>query len=341
MSAMSARPRSPVRGVTVKNGRYYRVVRTGPSKQRWIPLSRVSEGEAALYEALKRLTETPAPGDFRAAIKHFLNHKLPELAPGTRAEYQRNYEVISTAFCDFRVDEVRARDVRDFLAQWADAPTMRHHLKARLSTFFSWAVIDGLCDLNPCREVKLPSPPKRETQFSDAAYHAIRDRLSPMLQCLMDLCYLTAQRVTDIRLLRWDQVTEDGIRFQPSKTLRSSGVRVTVPLTPPIRAVLECSRTLGRIKGLHVLHTGSGAAYTKTGLISAWVRARKAVGLSGLTWKDLRAKALTDAERGGHALEELRKTAAHTTVTTTEGYLRQYREVLSTVELTLPDRLDV
>ena len=66
----------------------------------------------------------------------------------------------------------------------------------------------------------------------------------PMMQCFIDLCYLTAQRSTEIRNLRWtaDPRDPDGcswvdraagvIHFRPSKTEDSSGVSVDFKITP-------------------------------------------------------------------------------------------------------------
>ena len=65
-----------------------------------------------------------------------------------------------------------------------------------------------------------------------------------MMQCFIDLCYLTAQRSTEIRNLRWtaDPRDPDGcswvdraagvIHFRPSKTEDSSGVSVDFKITP-------------------------------------------------------------------------------------------------------------
>jgi integrase len=58
--------------------------------------------------------------------------------------------------------------------------------------------------------------------------------------------------------------------------------------------------------------------------------------VAGVTTRDIRPFALTTAEQMGYNVDELRKAAAHTSVETTEGYLGQYRQVVSNVRLTLP-----
>ncbi len=60
--------------------------------------------------------------------------------------------------------------------------------------------------------------------------------------------------------------------------------------------------------------------------------------LKGYNLRDVRPMAATEAERQGYSTEDLRKGLAHTTVTTTEGYLRDRLTVESPVRLTLPRR---
>jgi integrase len=67
-----------------------------------------------------------------------------------------------------------------------------------------------------------------------------------MMQCFVDLCYLTVQRSTEIRLLTWEQVDREAgvIHFVPTKTEESSGEAVDWPITPEIDAVLARPKRL-------------------------------------------------------------------------------------------------
>lgn len=71
-------------------------------------------------------------------------------------------------------------------------------------------------------------------------------RSGPMVQCYMDLLYLLYQRGTEVRLLRWDQVTDEGIKFKPTKIERSSGMTVFVPMTAAIREILDRVKSIER-----------------------------------------------------------------------------------------------
>jgi integrase len=315
----------------------------GKPKQRWVRLCKEVDGMAAVHAALARLLYDK-PSGVDDAIARFLADHLPTLSATAAKEYERQFKIIGKAFTDFSsVDHIKPKHVRDLLVQWRDAPTMQHHYRGRLSTFFAWCVVDGLCDVNPCREIRLKGPPKRDVQMTPAVFWAIHDAFSgpwaEMHRCAIELYYLVYQRGTDVRLLQWTQIGEASIRFRPTKTSRSSGVQVDVPLTPEIRAVIERARGLGKLKSpRYVLHTAQGAPFSARRLRDAFFAAQKRAGLSGYALKDIRPMATSAAERLGYSLGELRKALAHTSVETTETYLRDRMAVESPVTLTLPPR---
>jgi integrase len=330
------------------NGRYFYVRDlaernpNGRPRQKWIPLSRVKDGEAALHTALGKLLDEHKPtANFTATLNLFMAEHFLDLAPDTVKEYRRNYAVIAKAFADFNVDQVTTPVCHQFLADnFAGKPTARQHYKARLSTFFRWCVDKGYCTTNPAN-FWLKRPPKRSARMDAEKFHAIRDALSPMGKCFLDLCYLTAQRTTEIRLLRWSQIKDGKIKFLPTKTAKSSGATVSVPVTADIQEVFDRAKALGKVQQIgkgdsYIIQSQDGGRFSKTGLISVWKRACAKAGIVGVTAKDIRPFALTMAEKAGYSIEDLRKGAAHTSVATTEGYLARYREVDSPIRLKLP-----
>jgi integrase len=222
--------------------------------------------------------------------------------------------------------------------------------------------------------VWLDSAPKHKAKWTDESFHAIRDALLPTLeetkwhradgrlrddvragltmQCYLDLSFLLYQRATDVRLLRWSQVRDGVIHFEPSKTARTSGAEVDIPITRAIAAALERARKLGKVQaGPHgdafVIQTREGSPFTRFGVRSALDRAAIRAGYatkggprSGLTAKDLRPYATSVAKRKGYTLEQLKAGLAHTSITTTEGYVQQHATPVSEVALDLPPRPD-
>lgn len=352
--------------VYVQNGRYFYVQdleernpKTGRPKQKWVPLTRVEQGDAALVKALDELLGR-APeqvGNMPALLNDFRAVHLPGLNSfEVRKEYERMYDVIAKGFRQFDAGDVEPGDVIKFLNDnFTGKQNTRGKYKARLSTFFSWCVLNSRTGVkvNPCREIQLSAPPKRRGKINSAIYWKLYDALTPMGQCFLELTYLSRQRPTEIRLLRESHIGPadfpDYIHFVPTKTEDSSGEEVHVLITPEIRACLDRTRALrpkkkvellDRHRDPFIIQTREGDGYTKTGLYEVWRDALVKVGLQGrnITTRDIRSFALAQMERMGVDMREIQKVAAHSTIATTEGYLEQHRDRLSDVRMPLPNR---
>lgn len=192
-----------------------------------------------------------------------------------------------------------------------------------------------------------------------------------MSRAFIELAYLTGQRAQDIRLLRWSEV-ETLIRFRPSKTSKSSGREVDFEVTEEIQRVLsevkafvatrnatlldlsvaemakpEQGRRPKRVQepvnSAYVLHRLDGKPFQQTGLRAAW---RRAIALtdykdSGFTIKDIRPKALTDTKKATGDMTKVQEMAVHSSITTTEGYMRNkvVATVVSPLQVPKPKKL--
>nr|WP_244133290.1 tyrosine-type recombinase/integrase [Burkholderia gladioli] len=157
------------------------------------------------------------------------------------------------------------------------------------------------------------------------------------------MAYQTAQRIGDLLALNWQNVSDEGISFHPSKSVNSNGVRLLIEMTPDLRETLDRVRG-GRITAIGpVICTHASGRFTYIGAYSGWKRAcerarsayeqdceEKGISsnplyLIGIHFHDLRAKALTDLkrQRGAAAAQSL---AGHTTESMTVHYTKS-REV--------------
>ena len=330
---------------------------------KWHPLCSVDEGEDRARDVLRLLltggVSVVGSGDFSAWMSQYCIAALRRREPGrpsdkVRAlmfdarnkEIKRACDFIAKAFADFSVDQVLPVDVAQFVDQWEGRRSASSYL-SRLSDFFSWACRRGLRPDNPCREVEVAKPASRSRYLTDVEFLAVRSallkgkdgRVNPsgaMLQCYVDLCYLLYQRTTEIRLLRWSDVGKVHIQFQPTKTEKSSGGRVSVPITADIQAVLDRARAIGRVKSLYVIHNLRGRVYSASGLRTAWERASIRAGVDDATLKDIRAKALTDAKKAGFSLQQIQTGAVHTDEKQTSQYIKRREVPVSEVVLTMP-----
>lgn len=355
--------------VYVRGASYYWV---RPSDQKWIRLCRVDDGQRAMLKRLEAeigdFESDAGAGDMAPLIAEYVRlHK----AQHKEKAWPAYGKYAGEAFKDFRLAAVAPADVVDFLRQnWTGKLHMQRVMRSFMSGFFDYCIGKRLIAANPCREVKLKKPKARDVYIPDAHFGAIRARLvsyvrktkagqdivskvpaGEMMQCFVDLCYLTAQRSTEIRLLRWkaDPGAAGGsswvdwdakvIHFVPTKTEDSTAEAVDWPITPEIKAVLTRAQTLGKVKSSQfVIHSIKGQPYEANALLTAWKRAAKRAGLleHGYTIKDIRAKALTDAERAGYSIEQLQVAAAHADPKTTEIYVKARSVPVSEVRLKLP-----
>ncbi|MCA8482075.1 tyrosine-type recombinase/integrase [Burkholderia multivorans] len=290
-----------------------------------------------------------------ALIDDWMRKKLPAYAPKTRANYVKMIGLIRKEFGpQWLIEDVRPADVARFLDKhFHDKPSSSNKHKALLSLIFMHAVRRGLCDGNPAREVGAAKERKRDRYITDDELDAVRAAIvagadyktssARSILCLVDLAYQTAQRIGDLLALNWQNVSDEGISFHPSKTVNSSGVRLLIEMTPDLRETLDRARG-GKVTAIGpVICTHTGGRFTYIGAYSAWKRAcerarstyekecaKKGIEpnplyLTGMHFHDLRAKALTDLkrQRGAAAAQSL---AGHTTESMTAHYTKA-REV--------------
>ncbi len=336
--------------------------KTGRST-RWHVLCPTTEGELRARLILDKLLKRQNPGHgsgnfgpkFRTWQQKILKQrerKAPRDSERIKI-WQRGtknllsvYGVIEKAFADFDLDQIRPSDIAEFLDQWEGRRSAGAY-RSHLSKFFAWCCRTGSLTINPVREVEVEEPPERTVYITPEIFVAIRNallkgddgkptRTGEMVQCYMDLLYLLFQRGTEIRLLRWDQIGERGIVFKPTKTERSSGKQVLVPLTEPVMEVLGRARSLGKTRSDYVIHTEHGHPYTASGIASLFKRACARIGVKDVTLKDIRAMAATDAAEKGFDDAQIQVALAHTDVKATQHYIRRRQVPVSVVTLTLP-----
>jgi integrase len=348
---MNARRRTVPDGlpnrVYEKSGSWYWFPKGGS----WIKLCRTDEGEAKMLEKLAaemRKREAGGTGDMPRYVDEYVaaeRHRHKEKSWPYYGDY------VKKDFADVQIRHVDSAYVSDFIEQnWAGKPHMQHIMRAFLRGFFVWCKRKRyFAGENPCNDVKLDKRPERDVYISHEHFGAIRAHLAkhPMMVCMIDLCYLTAQRSTEVRALLWRSDgpkcswvdREKGIlHFVPTKTIDSSGIAVDWPITPEIEEVLERARSTGKVKSNLVIHTRNGKAYTPHTALYHWREACRKAKLDeyGYTIKDIRAKALTDAQRAGYDLKAIMEAAAHTKQSTTETYFKQRAVPVSEIRLTLP-----
>lgn len=274
--------------------------------------------------ALIRWREIEGINESAGTVSSMLDHFIathPSKSGNTMREYIRLATKLKAVFKGFTIAEVKPVHVRQILST-TKSKVEGNHLVVLLSSAFNKARGDGIYDgVNPCAGIKRHSAPKRTRRATSTEQEAlVKGRGAMPIAC--ELALLLGLRVSDIRMMRLDQLTEAGILVTPAKTKDSTGVQLLFEWTPALRAAIARAKLLRRRVGsVYLFPNRKGKACTYNGWYSLWRAHKKAAGVAhDLQFKDLRRTALAAAKavRGTDGAKEF---AGHGSVTTTEGYL--------------------
>lgn len=212
--------------------------------------------------------------------------------------------------------DIQPRDVVAIKRALVETPNYANRVVTLLRQICEVWLEEDLIDSNPAAGVRRYEEAKRERLITMSEFVAIRAKAGPRLQVLMDLWFLTGQRVTDVMRIRMSDLTDEGIAFKQQKT----GARLIVQWSDDLRAAVERAKTLhGNVRALTLLHNRRGKAPDYSTVKEQWDKARTAAGVPDAQLRDLRAMSGTEAEE-----QELNPTAllGHTSPTMTKRYLR-------------------
>lgn len=296
-----------------KHGAYY-YVKAGVWK-------RIGSDLTSALAEYARIVDAPK-GGMTALVNKVLIHIEPKLAKSTVSQYRAAARRISEAFSEFAPHQIHSRHVAALKMDMADTPNMANRVLSFLRVVFACAVEWQLVDSNPCIGIKRHDEAKRKRYITDEEYEAIRSHANPRLQIVMDLLYLTGQRVTDVLSIKRADINDHGIAFEQQKTK----AKLLVRWTPELRDAVSRANALGgNVMGMNLFRTrargGKPPSYGITR--DHWDEACLAAGITDANIHDLRAKSLTDAKRQGKDAQSL---AGHTTAAMTDRYIR-LREV--------------
>ena len=290
-----------------KHGAYY-YVKGG----KWNRLG--TDLRTALQE-YARITTTRA--GMNKIIDRVIDDAKSRVKPRTLAQYEQVAATLKEVFKEFSPDQVKPEHVFQLMDHHRATPNMANRMRTVLKMAFDFAVISGQCLSNPVSSIPRHPEKKRDRYLSDAEYTAIWNEGSPTLQAIMDLAYLTGQRIGDVLAIRLSDISKEGISFQQEKT----GKRLMVIMSPAL------GKTISAAKGLHgrqvtptyLLGQRNGKIRCYHGVRDLFYRAATKAGVEDVHLHDLRAKSITDAKKQGLDPQAL---AGHTTEAQTIRYIR-------------------
>lgn len=290
-----------------RHGAYY-LVKGG----KWTRLG--SDLNAAIQE-YARLTSLPTNG-VAVIIDRVIQDAGERVKESTLSQYKTAARKLKEAFADFSPEQVKPSHVALFMDHYRKTPNMANRMRTLLKMAFDHAVRIGACDSNPVISIKRNKESNRDRYLTDEEYAAIRKAAPLALRSIMDICYLTAQRIGDVLAIRLSDVTEKGILFRQQKT----GKRIMVSMTPELNAAVEAAKRLhGSTPRMYLLGQRNGRIRSYRGVRDLFFRAVARTSVEDAHLHDIRAKSLTDAKRQGLNPQIL---AGHTTEAMTLRYLR-------------------
>jgi len=293
--------------VYLRHGAFY-LVKLG----KWTRLA--SDYPSALREYAR--LHTMPEGGMAKLIDMALAQRKPKLSANTWAQYQTAARKLKEMLAEFAPHQVKPKDVAMVKVGLADTPNMANRVISVLRLVFNYAVEQQLVDSNPAIGIQRHAEAKRKRLVSKEEFQAIYTKAGQRLQVVMDLLYLTGQRVVDVLQIKYSDLREDGVYFEQAKT----DARLIVEWTPELRAVVERAKTLhGNVRALTLLHNRRGKAPDYSTVKIQWDVARKAAGVEDATMRDLRAMSGTATNKQGKNATAL---LGHTSPAMTVRYLR-------------------
>ena len=286
----------------------------------WTRLAELSDP----VTAYAKFAEIEAGGTGRTlqdAINQFIVSHLPTLAPRTQADYGDACLILGKWAGHMVVDQITGQHVRQFLHAYP-SPGRANKLVAILSSVLGWCVEWGWLRENPCTGIKRHKRQKKARAPSYGEIGHLRQYLSERQLIALDMTLITALRLGDLLRLMRQNWQPDGLHSDVNKT----SDRLIFERTPDLEAIINRAQAL-KPSSLVLIPNERGQPYTVDGWESNWQRAKKAAGLAHIRWHDLRARALEDAAAIG-GKDYAQALGAHSSVTTTEGYLRRSAAVM-------------
>jgi integrase len=297
-----------------KHGRFWYVKRGT-----WHDLGTVRRDAFTEYE---RLTSDSKQGTMPALIDRAYAAHIVGKAQGTAVAYATCRDRLKKVFAQFEPHEVKPKHVAQLRLADAKTPNQANRNQSFLKIVFDFALEQGIVDVNPVAGARRLKQGKRDRYITDAEFLAIRPHAVPRMQCLMDICFFTGQRIGDVLRIRYDDLQPEGLSFKQQKT----GARLVVRWSPGLTAAIAMAKALdsaGRVVSIDRgwLFKGRTAAkpLTYKSAQRDWNQACAAAGVEDAHLHDLRAKGATDVKRqGGDATALL----GHSSAKQTEVYIR-------------------
>ena len=270
-----------------------------PDNQKWIHLGRT---ESEMYLALAKLTSGSNNVTMEMHFAKYLKEDTPKKAPSTQKEEVRIMGNLIKSFGKMMPTEIKPHHVFTYHeARSRTTPNGADREKALLSSVMCKLMNHGIVDKNPCLGIKKNGSKVRMRYVTDEEFEAVYKHASPIMQVAMSIAYLTGLRMGDIISLTKDDIKEDGLYCDTSKTTRAMIYNWSDALLDTINKAREHTGD-----STYIIANKHGQRYTASGFKSSWQRLMRktaeAEGIERFQFRDLRTKAAEDTTENAQKL---------------------------------------
>jgi len=275
--------------------------------------------------------------DMLTLIKTWLAECTSHLAPATKRGYEYHSQKLATSLQGFDPRTVRCVDIYRAIQPQRNTPRTYNQSLSLIREWMRLAIVYGLRDDNPTQHIRGLKCSSRTRYITDSELRRIkaaairqngkRSRAGENVCAIIDMAYLTGQRLGDLVRLKWSNVTTQGVRFETRKT----GSKILIQYTPKLKTLISRLQALS-VGSEYVFSQTTCKPYAPGSVSYNWINACKTAGITDAHFHDVRAKAITDKYlREG--LEQAHAMGAHCTQWNTMQYVKRHKTLVTSATL--------
>ncbi|MFZ2135774.1 MAG: tyrosine-type recombinase/integrase [Xanthobacteraceae bacterium] len=269
------------------------------------------------YAAAEKSARERAKGTIGDLIRRFEgtpeqpNPVWEDFEESTKVEYRRKFKVIDGKWGTAPISSFNEKEFRKDALDWRDKIAKRarreaDNLMSALARLGSWAFDRGEVDRNVLDKVtRVYHSDRANKLWLPAHVAAFVCMASSEMKAALMLGMHTGQRQGDLRRLPWTAYDGERITLRQSK----GGKVVSIRCTKALRAMLD-EMALEK-KGLLILTTPTGRAWTKRYFNQHWNATAVAANITDLHFHDLRGTAVTMLAEAGCTVPEIAAVTGH------------------------------
>lgn len=261
-----------------------------------------------LTRSNEKNVETGTASDLIASYKK--SSWFTKLKRETQRVYDLKLDLIDGFYGSMRLEALQARGARRDILAWHEsmsaAPRSADLTLAVFQRVIAYAIDQELITRNPLVKFeKLHHASRRDIIWPAETIELMLSKGKPYIADVVQFGLWTMQRQKDI--LTATTMAYDGTRLR----IKQGKTGETVWITPPaeILPIIEQAKQEGRQR---ILVNSLGQNWTSSGFQTAFRREIKRLGITGLTFHDLRGTGITFAYASGVSIEDIALISGHT-----------------------------